>query len=67
MRRLFAGIVSLLLTTPVLADEVPPVALPPVDADPTGLIVFALLFVGMIGGFAWYIVVKERAKARRAE
>lgn len=64
MRRLFSVVVSLLLTVPVFADEAQPVALPPVDADPTGLIVFALLFVGMIGGFAWYIWAKERVKAR---
>jgi hypothetical protein len=64
MRHLFAAIVSLMLTAPVFADESQPVVLPPVDADPTGLIVFALLFVGMIGGFLWYIVTQERAKAR---
>ena len=64
MPRLFAAIVSLLLTIPAFADDAQPVALPPVDADPTGLIVFALIFVGMIGGFVWYIAVKERAKAK---
>ncbi|MDP2397135.1 MAG: hypothetical protein Q8M53_02115 [Burkholderiales bacterium] len=67
MRRLFAVFVAMLLTTPVFAEEAKPAAMPPVDADPTGLIVFALLFVGMIGGFAWYIFVKERAKAKAAK
>jgi len=67
MHRLFTAIVCLLLSTSVFADEAQPVALPPVDADPTGLIVFALLFVGMIGGFVWYIVIKERAKAQAAK
>lgn len=67
MHKLFAGALSLLMTLPAFADDAPPVAAPPVDADPTALILFALLFVGMIGGFAGYIWLKERAKARAAK
>jgi hypothetical protein len=64
MHKLIAGIFSILMALPVFAQDAPPVAAPPVDADPTGLILFALVLVGMIGGFAWYIVVKERAKSQ---
>ncbi len=64
MHKLFAGTFSLLMALPAFADDAPPVAAPPVDADPTALILFALLFVAMIGGFAAYIWLKERAKAQ---
>jgi len=64
MPKLFAGAIFSMMAMSAFADEAPPVAAPPVDADPTALILFALLFVGMIGGFAWYIFVKERTKAR---
>lgn len=67
MHKLFAGAVSVLMALPVFADEAPPVAAPPVDADPTALILFAVLFVAMIGGFAGYIWLKERAKSRSAK
>ncbi|MBX3650357.1 MAG: hypothetical protein KF771_03140 [Burkholderiales bacterium] len=64
MHKLFAGVVSVLMAMPAFADDAPPVAAPPVDADPTALILFALLFVGMIGGFAGYIWMKERDKKK---
>lgn len=41
-------------------DEGTAAVAPQVDADPTGLILFALVFVGMIGGFAGYIWMKDR-------
>jgi hypothetical protein len=66
MYKLSAG-VSLMMAMSARANEAAPVAAPPVDADPTGLIIFALIFVGMIGGFAWYIFVKERAKSKTAK
>lgn len=64
MHKLYAGAFSALMVMPAFADEAAPVAAPPVDADPTALILFALLFVGMIGGFAAYIWVKERDKKK---
>lgn len=63
MKNKIAGLLLLLLAYPVLANEdVVTVQAPPVDADPTGLIVFAVLFVAMIGGFAGYIWLQERKK-----
>jgi len=60
MKKMISGVIWLLMTLPALADEAAVVVAPQVDADPTGLILFALVFVGMIGGFAAYIWVKER-------
>ncbi len=65
MKKIVAGITLMLMTLPALADETTVIPPPQVDADPTGLILFALVFVGMIGGFAWYIWMKERAKKGR--
>jgi len=62
MHKLFAAAFAALMAMPALADDASPVAAPPVDADPTALILFALLFVAMIGGFAGYIWLKERAR-----
>jgi|LNFM01.1.fsa_nt_gb hypothetical protein len=64
MHKPIAGIFSVLMALPAFADDAPPVAAPPVDADPTALILFAVLFVAMIGGFAGYIWLKERAKKK---
>jgi len=64
MDRIVFAALSLLAARQVLADEAPAVAAAPLDADPTGLIVFALVFVGMIGGFAYYIWSQERKKAQ---
>jgi hypothetical protein len=66
MKKILSGMMLLLMTLPALADETPP-PLPRVDADPTGLIVFAVLLVAMIGGFAAYIWVKERARNNAAK
>lgn len=52
---------------PALADEAAVVAPPQIDADPTALILFAVVFVGMIAGFAGYIWMKERAKKGTAK
>ncbi len=62
MNRIISGITLLLMTFSALAQDAPMVAAPQVDADPTGMIVFAVLLVGMIGGYVWYIYVKERKK-----
>lgn len=66
MNKLLSGIPLLLMSLPVLAldDEAPAVA-PQVDADPTGLIVFALVFVGLIGVYA-YIIWKAEQKKKNA-
>jgi hypothetical protein len=67
MQKLFSGITLLALTLPALANDEPPAPPLPVDADPTALILFAVILVGMIGGFAAYIWVKERAKKDAAK
>ena len=67
MNRIISGITLLLMTFSALAQDAPMVAAPQVDADPTGMIVFAVLLVGMIGGYVWYIYVKERKKNRAAK
>lgn len=53
--------VVLLTVFPVLAAE-EPAATVPAEADPTGLIVFLVLMIAMIGGFFWYIWRKEKEK-----
>lgn len=62
MKNKIIGMLLLLQANSVLADEAVVVQASPVDADPTALIVFALLFVAMIGGFAGYIWLQERKK-----
>jgi membrane protease YdiL (CAAX protease family) len=62
MNRIAAAAVSLMFAVPALADEAVVAPPPQVDADPTALILFALLMVGMIGGFAAYIWMKERKR-----
>jgi hypothetical protein len=61
MARLFSCVVLALI--PLLARaaevEVPP---PPADASPWGMIIFGLIFFGMIGGFGFFIWMKERAR-----
>lgn len=62
MKKLISGMMLLLTSLPVLADEATVVTAPQVDADPTAMILFAVVFVAMIGGFAGYIWMKEREK-----
>ena len=66
MNKIVSGMMLLLtaLTAlPVLADEEAVVAaVPRVEADPAGLILFALVFVGMIGAYAFVIWRSERKK-----
>ncbi|OGA50754.1 MAG: hypothetical protein A3G24_24655 [Betaproteobacteria bacterium RIFCSPLOWO2_12_FULL_62_13] len=38
---------------------------PTPEADPTAIIVFAIIFVGMIAGFAGFVWWKERERRRR--
>lgn len=60
-----SGAVALLAPIAAMADEAAAVPVP-VNADPTGLIVFAALMVAMIGGFAGYIYHKEKGKKQDA-
>ena len=62
MNKLATFALSLFFAVPALADEAIVAPPPQVDADPTALILFALLMVGMIGGFAAYIWMKERKR-----
>ena len=63
MNKIVAGLATLMMTLPALADEeVIAAAAPKVDADPTGLILFALFFVGLIGVYAYVIWRSERRK-----
>ena len=61
MKKAVYALMLWLAALPVFADEAA-VVVPQVDADPTALIVFAVVFIGMIAGFAGYIWMKERAK-----
>ncbi len=61
MKKIIPGITLSLMALTALADEASVVAAPKLDADPTALIVCAVLFVGMIGGFAAYVWMKDRA------
>lgn len=54
-----SAVAALSASTAAFADEAAAVA-PPVNVDPTGLIVFAALMVAMIGGFAAYVYHKEK-------
>lgn len=62
MKKLISGMMLSLMSLPALADEAVVAVAPQIDADPTAMILFAVLFVAMIGGFAGYIWLKERAK-----
>lgn len=57
-KKLVSGITMLLMALPALADEATVAAVPRVEADPTALIVSAVLLVGMIGGFFFYVFRK---------
>lgn len=62
MNKFAAGLASLLMTLPAFANDEVAAAAPRVDADPTGLILFALFFVGLIGVYAFVIWRSERRK-----
>lgn len=59
MKKFVSGMLLLLMTLPVLADEAIH-AVPKVDADPTALIICAILLVAMFGGFFAYMLWKDR-------
>ena len=66
MKNILPGIMLLLPALPALAQESPEVFVPG-EVDPTGMIVFAILMVIMIGGFFGYIWLKERKRNRSAK
>lgn len=59
MKKFVSGMVLLLMSLPVLAEEAMH-AVPKVEADPTALIVCAVSLVAMFGGFFAYIAWKDR-------
>lgn len=67
MNKIIAGLSLLLMSLPVIADEAVVTVAPKVDADPTGLILFALFFVGLIGVYAFIIMRSERKKKDAAK
>lgn len=64
MNKLISGISLFLLSLPALAADEDAIvaAAPQVDADPTGMILFALVFVGLIGAYAFVIWRAEQKK-----
>ncbi len=64
MKKIVSGMTLLPLALPALADEAIQMA-PKVDADPTAMIICAVLLVGMIGGFFVYLGWKDRATRRK--
>lgn len=67
MKKIFAGVTLSLLTLQALAQEAIVPEVPQLDSDPTAMIIFALLFVGMIGVYAFVIWRNERKKKDTAE
>ncbi len=67
MKNLLSGLAMTLVSLTAFADdEAVKVAPPQVDADPTGLIVFAVVFVGLIGAYA-YVIWKAEQKKKKGE
>lgn len=64
LNKWLSGASALIVPAIALADEA--VAAPPPNADPTALILFAVVMVAMIGGFAGYIYLKEKGNKRGA-
>lgn len=63
MKNLLSGLAMTLVSLTAFADdEAVAVAPPQVDADPTGLIAFAVVFVGLIGAYAYVIWKAEKKK-----
>lgn len=62
MNKIVASLTMSLMSLSALADEQVVTAVPRVEADPTGMILFAAVFVGLIGGYAYVIWRSERKK-----
>ena len=68
MNKIAATLMMSLMSLSAFAnDEAVVVAAPQVDSDPTGLIAFAVVFVGLIGGYAYVIWKAERKKKRSSK
>lgn len=59
MKKIVSGMLLSLVMLPALAEDAIHAA-PKIDADPTALIICAVLLVGMFGGFFAYIAWKDR-------
>lgn len=66
MARYFAAVTLFLMPLLGRAADVdaPP---PPADVSPWGMIIFGLLFIGMIVGFGAFIWYKERARKQNSQ
>ncbi len=64
MKKIVSGMLLLLMTLPVLAEEAVQ-AVPRVETNPTAMIVFAALFVAMIGGFFYYLSKKDSTDKKK--
>jgi hypothetical protein len=60
MVKLLSGIVPLFLLSAAQAQTSAPE--PPVESNPIGLIIFALLFVGFCVGFVWLTWWRDKDK-----
>lgn len=65
MKKMLSGITMLVLSLPAFADEAAVATVPRVEADPTAMIVFAALFVALIGGFFYYLTKKDSADKKK--
>lgn len=59
MKKIVSAMLLSVMALPALAEDAIH-AVPKVEADPTALIIFAVLLVGMFGGFFAYIAWKDR-------
>ncbi len=67
MKKIISGITLSLVSLAALAQEAIVPEVPQVDSDPTAMIIFAVLFVGMIGVYAFVIWRNERKKKDTTE
>ena len=65
MNKMLSGITLLMLSLHAFADQPAVAAVPRVEADPTAMIVFAALFVALIGGFLYYLSKKDAADKKK--
>lgn len=68
MARFFSGIFLSFMSLLAYAIQEPAVAPPSTSADPTAMIIFAIVFFGAIGISVWFMWRNERKhKARESE
>lgn len=67
MKKTIPGISLLFASLPALAQKVSEVPIPsPAEANPTALIICALLFVVMVGVFVAYMVIQGRKEEQQS-